>query len=505
MHTPKVQLFMTAISQGNWEAVIENIECLGIVDNNKLSTVKFLVFEQKYLEQLEKQDIKSALHCLRFELTPLNIFHDKIQQLSTLLMCTNTSDLYKHSNWSGYNNSKYELLNKIQQYVDVSILFEYSRLKELLLCSIKYQIDNCMYHVTNGEKDKITLLSKHKCSKETVPTNTSEILEEHTDEVWFLSYSNNGLYLASGSKDNSIILWKVIDNNNNNNNNNNISNNNKKHVYWQKITGHNGPISYLSWSPNDNYLLSCSTSTSNNSNNSNNGNNNNNSENVIKMWKINENCTVSEITITKHSEPVTSCVWLPDNNRFISGGLDKHIYMWDIYGNEIEHWNIPRVNDLVLNNDGTSLFVVCQDKKIRIIDIDNKTEEQIIETDSPTSIQISKSNKYLLVNLSSHEIHLWDIEKQQLIQKYKGLKQSRFVIRSCFGGSNENFVVSGSEDSNIYIWHRLHGNLLHTLTGHSGTVNCVTWCPSNLSNNNMFASGSDDHTIRIWTAAQPLK
>jgi len=50
-------------------------------------------------------------------------------------------------------------------------------------------------------------------------------------------------------------------------------------------------------------------------------------------------------------------------------------------------------------------------------------------------------------HLSPQVIHLWDIEAKEprLLHTYTGHHQSRFAIRSCFGGSNETFVVSGSE------------------------------------------------------------
>lgn len=136
----------------------------------------------------------------------------------------------------------------------------------------------------------------------------------------------------------------------------------------------------------------------------------------------------------------------------------------------------------------------------------------LTENESITSVFLSPDDRHLLVNLSvqvlfliySQEIHLWDLHEKRVLAKYIGQKQGRFVIRSCFGGVYENFILSGSEDSHVYVWSREHGNVLEVLSSHTGKqcilnkgcVNCVTWNQTR----NIFASASDDHSIRIWSA-----
>lgn len=53
---------------------------------------------------------------------------------------------------------------------------------------------------------------------------------------------------------------------------------------------------------------------------------------------------------------VTSCAWFPDGLRFMTGSLDKHMYMWHVDGRELKAWQgSDRVNDLALSPDGTHL------------------------------------------------------------------------------------------------------------------------------------------------------
>uniref|UniRef100_A0A8C4Q3N3 WD repeat-containing protein 26 n=1 Tax=Eptatretus burgeri TaxID=7764 RepID=A0A8C4Q3N3_EPTBU len=92
-------------------------------------------------------------------------------------------------------------------------------------------------------------------------------------------------------------------------------------------------------------------------------------------------------------------------------------------------------------------------------------------------------------------VHLWDLQDRVLIRRYQGVTQGFYTIHSCFGGSNDDFLASGSEDHNVYVWHRKSELPIAVLSGHARTVNCVSWNPQVPS---MFASASDDGTVRIW-------
>jgi len=45
--------------------------------------------------------------------------------------------------------------------------------------------------------------------REQFPCETTQILTDHCDEVWYCRFSNDGSKLATGSKDGTVIIWDI--------------------------------------------------------------------------------------------------------------------------------------------------------------------------------------------------------------------------------------------------------------------------------------------------------
>lgn len=296
--------------------------------------------------------------------------------------------------------------------------------------------------------------------------------------------------LASASKDRTAVIWHVK-------------------TGWQlaamhTLSGHDAPVAFLSWSPDDTLILTCS-------------------ETVLRLWDVATGQLL--YAFSQHHDVVTSCCWLPDNRRFLSGSVDKTIYMFDINGAELQKWKRSyRVQDMAVSHNGTCVIIACSDRQIHILRLLDQREVSLQEVAPITSIALSPDSQYLLVNLQTHTVHLWHLGSlaapypqalnisadpmeqvptaPQMEYKVNDGKQGRYVLRSNFGGSEGSFVVHGSEDCQLYLWHRDTGDLLQQLEGHAGTVNSVSWNPANPY---ILASASDDKTIRIWMAAAAMQ
>ncbi|KAJ6502265.1 WD40 repeat-like protein [Mycena sanguinolenta] len=505
METPEVTDFRRYILEARWSMAEDALQRLGVHDREGLWDARFLISQQKYLELLEAQRTTDALHVLRNELAPLDVDSEQLRNLSSLLMSSKPEDLRRRAGWDGAaGNSRRILLDNLHRYIPPSIMLPPRRFSTLLQQANAFQRQQCVYHNTPTSPAGFSLFSDHECDKTGFPRVTTTILEVHTDEVWMLEWSRDGNFLASASSDKSVIIWGIE------------PETETPIREWEKrhVLSHPYPVICMAWSPDDSILLA-------------------GTEHHIKMW--NTKARICLRTLEEHSEPVSALAWLPDDSGFLSAGLDFKIVLWSTDGQKRDIWAVlpVRVAHMVITPDFTRLVATGMratspvdprtenestpaganggptssappkdEHRFLVFDIaTRKNELSILFEGELTSLSVSTNSQYALVSRSPDDIQLWDLNLGRLVRKYTGQRQSKDIIRSCFGGLDSNFVVSGSEDSNVYVWNRDTGVLLEVLEGHGeGSVNSVAWNPRN---ERMFASCSDDHTIRIWEAPPP--
>lgn len=287
-------------------------------------------------------------------------------------------------------------------------------------------------------------------------------LRGHGDWVSSVSFSPDGNFIASASKDNTIKLWS------------------KDGKYIKNLPGHTAGVYCIRFSPDGQILASASE------------------DGTIKLWSINgkfwsTNSKLSK-TLTGHRDRVHSISFSPDGQTIVSGSEDKTVRLWSKDGKLLKtltgHKNW--VLGVSFSSDGELIASASGDKTIKIWrkdgtlikTIDAHTQPVLDVTFSPTDNIIASAS-------ADNTIKLWRTDGT-LIKTLKGHTDA--VISVSFSPDGKT-LASGSADNTIKLWTR-DGSLIETLQGHGRMVEGVSFSPDG----KILASASADNTIKLWQA-----
>lgn len=108
-----------------------------------------------------------------------------------------------------------------------------------LLDQIKQsQISKCLYHNPSSPP---SLFSDHMCDRSQFPLTNVVELDHNAGEVWFLKFSHNGGRLATSGQHTAVVIF-----------------NTKTFSIHRTLTGHENHVTYLTWSPDDSKIITCS-------------------------------------------------------------------------------------------------------------------------------------------------------------------------------------------------------------------------------------------------------
>ena len=126
------------------------------------------------------------------------------------------------------------------------------------------------------------------------PTETAQPIARmtgHQQLVYQALFSPDSQYIISCSNDKSIRIWNGFTG-----------------QFIRRLLGHISPVYVLSWCPDSRLFVSCSK------------------DSTIKIWSVNED--KAKMNLPGHSDEVYAIDWSPDGSRIASGSKDCYMRIW---------------------------------------------------------------------------------------------------------------------------------------------------------------------------------
>ncbi len=365
-------------------------------------------------------------------------------------------------------------------------------------------------------------------------------LSGHYGAVLGVAFSPDHQLIASGSTDNTIILWK------------------NDGTLLKTLTGHEGSVNAVAFSPDSQLIVSASV------------------DNTIKLWKIDGTLlrtfegqddvngvafSADGKTLALASQDQTVKLWhwdgneatlettlrgdnpdgasfnsvafSPDDQLIAAGSDDKTIKIWQrdgtllttLKGHKNQVWGIAfspdsqllasasedatikiwqrdgtlvttlkghrgSVRDIAFSPDGQRIASASQDKTLKLWQVDGTLLLTLRgHRDKVTAVDFSPDGKFIISGSADNSVRLWQPDNSLL----KTLFGHGNLVRAVDFSPDGKFTISGSDDNTVKLWQQ-DGTLLRTLEGHSDRVYGVAFSPDG----DLIASASADKTIKLW-------
>ncbi|WVQ74624.1 hypothetical protein IAR50_004225 [Cryptococcus sp. DSM 104548] len=507
---------------------------------------RYLIAQQKYLEYLELGQQKKALGVLRGELARVAKDQNVLHTLSGFMMCLDKEDLYERASWDGAAGiSRRQLLEHLEAFISPSLMVPSRRLATLFDQARQFQQSTSPY--VDGPTTN-SLYTDYEDRQDQFPSVTTHILIDHSDEVWRIEWNPDGTKLASAGMDKIVHIWSVLP----------VAGLDGTERYavapLHHFKNHEKPIDAMAWAPDGKLLVTGAdkvvhlwdTETG--------------EEIALQTPGLHHTDVISAIQwMPSGSEFVVASMdcriifynrkgmllrqWstfplqfndfalTPDGSRIVAittplkrvanneGLRSAAMSARPAAGTSTTNDVTPTASGGNRRTSGSAgtiglgstggtrlsslggadfAFATMEHSlvMVRIEDHEIIDWSQDLRCEM-TSIKLTSDGKKALVSCSPDEVQEWSTHNGlRYLRGHSGHIQTKFLIRSCYGGKKDQFVLSGSEDGHVYVWHGSSAQPTEVLAGHTSSVNSVAWNP--VASRRIFASCSDDKTVRIW-------
>lgn len=290
-------------------------------------------------------------------------------------------------------------------------------------------------------------------------------LKGHHGWVWAISFSPDGNTLASGSADQSVILWNPITGDR-----------------LRTLEGHSDLVLSVAFSTQSPLFASSSRDKS------------------IILWNADTGEKIRNLGgwFSGHSELVDALAFSPDGTMLASGSWDRKIILWNPYtGKAIRklRGHSSWVYSLAFSPDGITLASGSRDTTLMLWNVHTGKQFFTLYGDSGlvNAVAFSPDGQTIVSGNFDGSLVLWDVGRGEQITRLPGHSER---INALAFSPDGKLVASGSRDQTVILWDIRKRKPLCTLTDHSDRVFAVTFSPDSKT----LATAAGDETVKLWQA-----
>ncbi|KAG9159190.1 hypothetical protein Leryth_018163 [Lithospermum erythrorhizon] len=183
---------------------------------------------------------------------------------------------------------------------------------------------------------------------------------------------------------------------------------------------------------------------------------------TVRLWDMQ---TKSCLKMFAHNDYVTCIHFNPvDDDYFISGSLDGKIRIWNVPNRQVvdwmdlhemvtaAHYTPDGQGAIIGSHKGSCRQYTISDSKLEYKDLIEVQTKKSQAKKKITGFEFSKSNQdEVLITSADSRIRILD--GSDLIHKFRGFRNTSSQISASFSPDGK-YVMSASEDSQVYIWKR---------------------------------------------------
>ena len=218
-----------------------------------------------------------------------------------------------------------------------------------------------------------------------------------------------------------------------------------------------------------------------------------------KVWDA---TTGDELHTFQHRHIVRTADWAPDSSRFITGGKEAKLRVFDMASPSADPQLISghdKMIKVVKYLDTNTFLSAGEDTTLRVWDLRSGSATQQLQFGGPVnSVEILADGTTATI-AAGNEVSFWDLPSWQCVKRHNlsVIEGNGYGVNSASIHPEKVRFVAGGGNFWVYEYDYETGEELVCNKGHHGPVYGVRYMPDGRA----YASAGDDGTIRFWGMA----